>query len=199
MLFAQDVVSRNPGTDVVFDVKCTRHLNALISSYGGRPIMWKSGHSLIKEKMVSTGALLGGEFTGHFFFKERWFGFDDGLYSAARLVEILSTTDDSLDSLLSSLPNPVGTAEIIFPVDENIKFAIIDQLINTGDFSGGKITTIDGLRIDFSDGWGLVRASNTGAALTLRFEGNNQASIDRIQQLFKEQLLNIEHSQDISF
>jgi phosphomannomutase/phosphoglucomutase len=199
MLFAQDVVSRNPGTDVVFDVKCTRHLNALISSYGGRPIMWKSGHSLIKEKMVSTGALLGGEFTGHFFFKERWFGFDDGLYSAARLVEILSTTDDSLDSLLSSLPDPVGTAEIIFPVDENIKFAIIDQLINTGDFSGGKITTIDGLRIDFSDGWGLVRASNTGAALTLRFEGNNQASIDRIQQLFKEQLLNIEHSQDISF
>jgi phosphomannomutase/phosphoglucomutase len=199
MLFAQDVVSRNPGTDVVFDVKCTRHLNALISSYGGRPIMWKSGHSLIKEKMVSTGALLGGEFTGHFFFKERWFGFDDGLYSAARLVEILSTTDDSLDSLLSSLPSPVGTAEIIFPVDEDIKFAIIDQLINTGDFSGGKITTIDGLRIDFSDGWGLVRASNTGAALTLRFEGNNQASIDRIQQLFKEQLLNIEHSQDISF
>ncbi|CAH0993146.1 Phosphoglucosamine mutase [Sinobacterium norvegicum] len=199
MLFAQDVVSRNPGTDVVFDVKCTRHLNALISSYGGRPIMWKSGHSLIKDKMHSTGALLGGEFTGHFFFKERWFGFDDGLYSAARLVEILSTTDSSLDSLLTALPSPIGTAELIFPVAEEIKFTIIDQLINTGDFSGGKITTIDGVRVDFSDGWGLVRASNTGAALTMRFEGNSQESIERIQQLFKEQLLNIENSQNITF
>ncbi len=199
MLFSQDILSRNPGADIVFDVKCTRQLNTLISAFGGRPIMWKSGHSLIKDKMHSTGALLGGEFTGHFFFKERWFGFDDGLYSGARLIEILSTEDMSLQDLLSAFPHAVGTAEIIVKVEEAIKFSIIEELIETANFGDGKRLTIDGLRVDYPQGWGLVRASNTSAAITLRFEANSQQAIEEIQDIFKQQLLSINHSVVVNF
>ena len=199
MLLAQDVVSRNPGADVLFDVKCTRNLNTLISNYGGRPIMWKTGHSFMKEKMQETGALLGGEFSGHIFFKERWFGFDDGMYAAARLIEILSTTDPDLDAQLMSFPNSVGTPELKIESDEHQKFAIIEQLAKQGDFGNGKISTLDGVRVDFPDGWGLVRASNTTPMLILRFEADDDDGLLRIQQLFKDQLAGIDNSLNFSF
>lgn len=199
MLLAQDVVSRNPGADVIFDVKCSRNLNAVISSYGGRPIMWKSGHSFMKEKMAETNALLGGEFSGHIFFNERWFGFDDGMYAAARLIEILSTTDPNLDAQLALLPSSISTPEIRIDVDERAKFELIEQLAVRARFGEGKLTTLDGIRVDFPDGWGLVRASNTTPALTLRFEADDDAALDRIKNLFKDQLRAIDPGLDFGF
>lgn len=199
MLLAQDVVSRNPGADVIFDVKCSRNLNNVISSYGGRPIMWKSGHSFMKEKMAETGALLGGEFSGHIFFNERWFGFDDGMYAAARLIEILSTTDPNLDAQLALLPSSISTPELKIDVDERAKFDLIEQLAATARFGDGKLTTLDGIRVDFPDGWGLVRASNTTPALTLRFEADDDAALDRIKNLFKDQLRAIDPGLDFGF
>jgi phosphomannomutase/phosphoglucomutase len=199
MLLAQDVVSRNPGADVLFDVKCSRSLNNVISSYGGRPIMWKSGHSFMKEKMAETGALLGGEFSGHIFFNERWFGFDDGMYAAARLIEILSTTDPDLDAQLATLPNSISTPELKIEVDELAKFDIIEKLLSGAQFGDGKLTTLDGIRVDFPDGWGLVRASNTTPALTLRFEADDEAALLRIENLFKDQLSAIDPRLDFGF
>ena len=199
MLLAQDVVSRNPGADVLFDVKCTRNLNSLISNYGGRPIMWKTGHSFMKEKMQETGALLGGEYSGHIFFKERWFGFDDGLYAGVRLIEILSTTDPDLDLQLSTFPESISSPELKVETTDTQKFAIIDQLVNSADFADGKVSTLDGLRVDFSDGWGLVRASNTTPMLILRFEADTDAALSRIQQQFKQQLAAIDNSLQFSF
>lgn len=197
MLFAKDIVSRNPGTDVLFDVKCTRQLNSLVSSYGGRPIMWKTGHSLMKAKMAETGALLGGELSGHIFFKERWFGFDDGMYSAARLMEIMSLRDQDLDTIFSSFPELPATPEIKVAVDESEKFQIIEDLISHGHFEDGRLTTIDGLRVDFAHGWGLVRASNTSPALTLRFEANSEEQLEDIQEHFRAEIAKIAPS--ISF
>ena len=188
MLFAQDIVSRNPGADIVYDVKCTRHLSNVISSYGGRPIMWKSGHSCIKEKMAQTGALLGGEFTGHICFKERWYGFDDGIYSAARLVEIVSTSGLKLNELLEEYPQSKSTPEIIVDTGEEQKFEILEALADQAQFGAGKITTLDGIRVDYPDGWGLIRPSNTISAITMRFEADNDEAMQRIQSVFREQI-----------
>ncbi len=188
MLFAQDIVSRNPGADIIYDVKCTRHLSSVISSYGGRPIMWKSGHSCIKEKMLQTGALLGGEFTGHICFKERWFGFDDGIYSAARLIEIVSTSGLKLEELLAEYPASKSTPEIIVDTGEQQKFDIVEALTDNAQFGSGKITTLDGIRVDYPDGWGLIRPSNTVPAITLRFEADNDEALQRIQTVFREQI-----------
>ncbi len=194
MLFAKDIVARNPGTDVLFDVKCTRRLNSIISTYGGRPVMWKTGHSFMKEKMIETGALLAGEFSGHIFFKERWYGFDDGLYAAARLLEILTIRDQDIDSVFASFPDDAHTPEILVKVDEDKKFKIVEELTQKGNFGDGKITTIDGIRIDFSDGWGLVRASNTNPAITLRYEADTEEALDRIRNTIQTQLLKIDSS-----
>jgi len=194
MLFAKDVVSRNPGSDVVYDVKCTRHLNSIISGFGGRPIMSRSGHSYVKAKMRETGAVLGGEFSGHICFGERWFGFDDGLYAAARLLEIVGSSTAGLTELINEFPSSISTPEIQIEVGEQDKFLIVDKLVAAADFEDSTITTIDGLRADFSDGWGLVRASNTGPNLTLRFEADNQEALLRIKKLFKEQLQDIDQS-----
>ncbi len=188
MLFAQDVVSRNPGCDVVFDVKCTRHLNDVIASYGGRPIMWKSGHSMIKHKMVETGALLGGEFSGHIFFKERWFGFDDGLYGAARLIEILSTSNPDLDQLLQQFPTSFSTPELFIEVADDTKFEIVEQFANQADFGDAKVSLIDGVRADFPEGWGLLRASNTNPCLVLRFEAESEPALEEIVDRFQTEL-----------
>lgn len=188
MLFAKDIVSRNPGVDVVYDVKCTRALSALIANHGGRPVMWKSGHSQIKQKMKESNALLGGELSGHIFFKERWFGFDDGLYAAARLLEIMSIRAESLDDILTGFPSSISTPEIRVPCAEEEKFTLIDKLSNRGQWGNGRITDIDGLRIDFTRGWGLVRASNTQPALTFRFEADDSATLEAVQQVFKQQL-----------
>jgi phosphomannomutase/phosphoglucomutase len=188
MLYAQDVVSRNPGADVIFDVKCSRHLTQLVSRYGGRPILCRTGHAFMKEKMRETGALLGGEFSGHIFFGERWFGFDDGMYAAARLAEILSSSETGLEPLLEDYPDSLSTPEIRIAVPDDEKFDLIERIIEQGDFSPGKITTLDGIRVDYNDGWGLLRASNTVPALTARFEAHDSDSLERIMQQFRSQI-----------
>jgi phosphomannomutase/phosphoglucomutase len=200
MLFAKDVVSRNPGADIIYDVKCSRRLNGLISSYGGRPVMWKTGHSLIKAKMQETGALLAGEMSGHIFFKERWFGFDDGIYSAARLLEILGVEDKSSDQVFADFPDDVSTPEINLPVTEEAKFEIIEKLIARRDqFTGGNVSTIDGIRVDYPNGWGLCRASNTTPVLVLRFEADDQSALEEIKNKFKMQLKQIEPNLNCDF
>lgn len=188
MLFAKDVVSRNPGADIIFDVKCTRRLTPLISGYGGRPVMWKTGHSLIKKKMKETGALLAGEMSGHIFFKERWFGFDDGIYSAARLLEILSQDKRDAEHVFSAFPSDVSTPEINIQATEENKFQIIDRLQREGSWGDANITTLDGVRVDYPKGWGLVRASNTTPVLVLRFEAETEAELERIKVIFREQM-----------
>lgn len=188
MLFARDVVSRNPGADVIYDVKCSRRLAGVVSEAGGRPIMWKTGHSLMKAKMKETGALLAGEMSGHVFFSERWYGFDDGLYTAARLLEILGIEDRDSDDVFADFPEDISTPELNVEVTESDKFAIIDRLAQQGDFGEGNISTIDGIRVDYTDGWGLCRASNTTPVLVLRFEAESDAALERIKAVFREQL-----------
>ncbi|MDZ7668426.1 MAG: phosphomannomutase/phosphoglucomutase [Gammaproteobacteria bacterium] len=188
MLYAQDIVARNPGADIIYDVKCSRHLNSLIGDLGGRPIMWKTGHSHIKAKLKETGALLAGEFSGHICFGERWYGFDDALYAAARLLEILGGTDASADETFAQFPVTYGTPELKIQTTEQLKFEILERLSIDGDFGDGTITTIDGLRVDYADGWGLIRPSNTSPVLSLRFEADGQEALDRIQDVFQAQL-----------
>ncbi|WP_339616712.1 phosphomannomutase/phosphoglucomutase [uncultured Gilvimarinus sp.] len=199
MLFAKDILSRNPGADVLFDVKCSKQLNQIISGYGGRPIMWKTGHSHMKHKMIETGALLGGEYSGHIFIKERWYGFDDGLYTAARLLEIITLRDQSIDDVFAAFPMLPSTPEIRVAVAESEKFALVEKLIAQGEFQNGKATTIDGLRVDFSKGWGLVRASNTGAEITLRFEAESEAVLEKLKLLFKRELKKIDNTLNLDF
>lgn len=191
MLFAQDVLSRNPGAEVIFDVKSTRHLGDVIKEAGGVPIMWKTGHSLLKAKMQERKAPLAGEMSGHIFFKERWYGFDDGIYAAARLLEILSKDQRSVSDVFKALPNSVNTPEIKVMLPEEEKFKFVQQLIEEGQFKNGTVLTIDGIRVDFADGWGLVRASNTTPCLTLRFESDTQEGLQRIKELFRKQMLKI--------
>ncbi|WP_097459148.1 phosphomannomutase/phosphoglucomutase [Mangrovitalea sediminis] len=188
MLFARDVVSRNPGADIIYDVKCSRRLASVINEYGGRPVMWKTGHSLIKARMKETGALLAGEMSGHIFFAERWFGFDDGLYSAARLLEILGVEDRSSDDVFADFPEDVSTPELNVEVSEDNKFAIVEKLAKDGQFGEASISTIDGIRVDYPDGWGLCRASNTTPVLVLRFEAESEEALERIKTIFREQL-----------
>ena len=199
MLFARDVLTRNPGADVIFDVKCSRQLNQVISSYGGRPVMWKTGHSHMKSKMVETGALIGGEYSGHIFIKDRWYGFDDGLYTLARLLEILTLRDQGIEEAFEDFPILPATPELKVEVPNEDKFDLVERLIEQGAFQSGKITTVDGLRVDFAKGWGLVRASNTSAALTLRFEGENEEALRKIQQLFKRELLKVDSKLQLNF
>ncbi|WP_323846223.1 phosphomannomutase/phosphoglucomutase [Microbulbifer magnicolonia] len=192
MLLARDILARNPGADIVYDVKSSRALAQLINQYGGRPIMWKTGHAPMKTKMLETGAILGGELSGHIFIKDRWFGFDDGIYAAARILEIMALREQSLDELLDSLPQMISTPEILLPVEEREKFAIIKKLKKVGDFGDADINPIDGLRIEYADGWGLVRASNTSAALTLRFEADSAEALERIRQQVMVQLKKVD-------
>ena len=199
MLFAKDVVSRNPGADIIFDVKCTRRLTPLISGYGGRPVMWKTGHSLIKKKMKETGALLAGEMSGHIFFKERWFGFDDGIYAAARLLEILSQDRRDADHVFSAFPNDISTPEINIEVTEQSKFSIIERLQRDGIWGEGNITSLDGIRVDYPKGWGLVRASNTTPVLVLRFEAETEQELERIKEVFRAQLYSAVPDLDLPF
>jgi phosphomannomutase/phosphoglucomutase len=192
MLFAQDIVSRNPGADIIYDVKCSRHLNSLISDLGGRPIMWKTGHSHMKAKIKETGALLAGEFSGHICFGERWYGFDDALYSAVRLLEILGSESRTADEVFAQFPVTFSTPEIKITTTEAEKFEIMEQLEQQADFGEGTITSIDGIRVDFADGWGLIRPSNTSPVLSLRFEADNAEALDRIQDEFQVQLSKVD-------
>ena len=184
MLFSQDVLSRNPGAEILYDVKCTRHLGPWIEQHGGRPLMWKTGHSLVKAKLKETGAPLGGEMSGHIFWKDRWYGFDDGLYTGARLLEILTRETDP-SALLNGLPIASSTPELHLHLKEGENFALIDRLRAEAEFPGAdRIVDIDGLRVEYPDGFGLARGSNTTPVVVLRFEGENPQALDRIQKEF---------------
>ena len=188
MLFAADVLSRNPGAQVIFDVKSTRNLFAWIRAHGGEPVLWKTGHSLIKAKMKETGALLAGEMSGHMFFKERWYGFDDGLYAGARLLEHLSGVA-SIDAELAGLPDSVNTPELQIKLAEGENYALIERLRKNARFDGAReIIGIDGLRVEYPDGFGLARASNTTPVVVLRFEADNAQALERIQNDFRRVL-----------
>jgi phosphomannomutase/phosphoglucomutase len=189
MLFSKDVLSRNPGAEILYDVKCTRHLGPWIEQHGGRPLMWKTGHSLVKAKLKETGAPLGGEMSGHIFWKDRWFGFDDGLYTGARLLEILTRETDP-SALLNALPIASSTPELHLHLQEGENFALIDKLRAEAEFPGAdRIVDIDGLRVEYPDGFGLARGSNTTPVVVLRFEGENPAALDRIQKEFARVIL----------
>lgn len=189
MLFAADVLSRNPGGQIIFDVKCTRNLAAWIEQHGGKPIMWKTGHSLIKGKMKETGALLAGEMSGHIFFKERWYGFDDALYTAARLLELLSKQND-ISATLHALPDTLSTPELHIKLKEGENHALIAQLQKNARFDNPeRVVTIDGLRVEYTHGFGLIRASNTTPVAVLRFEADDMEALQHIQQDFRKVIL----------
>ncbi len=191
MLFAEDVLQRNPGAEIIFDVKCSRLLAGVIDDAGGKATMWKTGHSFIKGKMKETGALLAGEMSGHIFFKERWFGFDDGLYAAVRLLEILAARDEDADQIFAAYPEDVSTPELNVDVTDENKFEIIHSLQQQA-FPGGATNLIDGVRVDYPDGWGLVRASNTTPVLVLRFEAESEGALERIRDEFQQRLTEVD-------
>ena len=200
MLFAKDILSRNPGGNIIYDIKCSSNLHIAISEAGGDPLMWKTGHSLIKAKMKETNALLAGEMSGHIFFKERWYGFDDALYSAARLLEILAAQEETPETVFSNLPDSVNTPELNIHMQEGEHFAFIEKLKEKASyFNDAKITLIDGVRVDYSDGWGLVRASNTTPCLVLRFEGKHEKAMSDVQEKFREVLISIQADIQLPF
>ena len=189
MLFAKDVLSRNPGGQIIYDVKCTRNLATFIKEHGGVPLMWKTGHSLVKAKLKETGAPLAGEMSGHIFFKDRWFGFDDGLYTGARLLEILSKEVNPSDTL-NQLPNAICTPELQLACAEGEPFTLLETIKANARFpSSVAINTIDGVRVEYADGFGLARPSNTTPVVVMRFEADSQAAIERIQAEFRAVLL----------
>jgi phosphomannomutase / phosphoglucomutase len=199
ILFSRDVLSRNPGAKIVFDVKCSKLLADDIRANSGEPIMVPTGRTLIKTKMEEVGALLGGEMSGHIFFKERWYGFDDALYSAARLLEILVNSDESPDEVFAALPGGVATAELRLDMPEELHTGFMQRVLEEANFSQAEITTIDGLRVDFVDGWGLIRASNTTPCLVLRFEGNDETALNEVQNKFRTLLLKLDDSLELPF
>lgn len=201
MLFAKDVLTRNPGATIIYDVKCTGKLQSLILQAGGSPIMWKTGHSLIKAKMRETGSELAGEMSGHFFFRERWYGFDDGIYAAARLMEILAAdaAGRTLQQIFDSLPKGVSTPELKIEMVEGEHYRFIEKFKEKSSFDGARVTTIDGVRADWPDGWGLVRASNTTPVLVLRFDADSDTALLRIQDVFRKQLLAVDASLKLPF
>ena len=184
MLFATDVLRRHKGATILYDVKCSMHMAPTIRRAGGVPLMWMTGHSLVKAKLKETGAPLAGEMSGHMFFKERWYGFDDGLYSGVRLLEILSRSKDP-SAVLNALPTSHSTPELNVPCAEGEHHRVVQTLREQARFDGAdEVVTIDGLRAEFPDGFGLVRASNTTPVLVLRFEGDSAAALERIQSQF---------------
>jgi phosphomannomutase/phosphoglucomutase len=189
MLFAADVLTRHPGAEIIFDVKCTRNLFPWIREHGGKPLLWKTGHSLIKAKLRETGAPLAGEMSGHVFFKDRWYGFDDGLYAGARLLEIVSR-EPNASKLLEALPDSLSTPELNVALErEGENHRLIAELQKTAKFDGSTgVNTIDGLRVEYPDGFGLMRASNTTPVIVLRFEADSKAALERIRGDFRRVL-----------
>jgi phosphomannomutase/phosphoglucomutase len=188
MLFAADMLTRRPGATIIYDVKSTRKLKPWIESHGGKPLLWKTGHSLIKAKMKETGAELAGEMSGHTFFKERWYGFDDGLYAGARLLEILSRDADA-SAALHAIPDSLSTPELNIDCADASPHALIDRLAATASFPGAvDVIRVDGLRVEYADGFGLARASNTTPVIVLRFEADDAAALKRIQDEFRRVL-----------
>jgi phosphomannomutase len=183
MLFARDILARHPGAQIIYDVKCSQRLTEVVRAAGGQPLMWKTGHSLVKAKLKETGAPIAGEMSGHIFFAERWYGFDDGMYTAARLLEILSREADP-SAVLNALPQSFNTPELNVACEEGEPHALIEKLRETAQFPGSELITIDGLRADYPDGFGLIRASNTTPVLVLRFEGHTSEALHRIEADF---------------
>jgi len=199
MLFAADVLSRNPGGKIIFDVKCTRNLAPWIRQHGGTPVMWKTGHSFIKSKLIEEKALLAGEMSGHLFFKERWYGFDDGLYAGARLLELLSREQD-ITATLNNLPDSLNTPELQVRTVEGENHALIVQLQKNAVFDNPQqVITTDGLRVEYPDGFGLARASNTTPVVVLRFEADNDAALKRIQEDFRRNILQAKPDAQLPF
>ena len=189
MLFAADVLSRNPGAEIIFDVKSTRKLFGWIKERGGRPLLWKTGHSFIKAKMKETGALLAGEMSGHIFFKERWYGFDDGLYAGCRMLEYLSKQTD-INATLHGLPDTVNTPELNITMAEGEHYTLMNKLQQTAKFTGAdEVIKLDGLRVEYPDGFGLARPSNTTPVIVLRFEADTEGALKRIQEDFRRVIL----------
>ncbi len=199
MLYAADVLKRKPGAQIIFDIKSTSNLESYIKNLGGDPLMWKTGHSFIKAKMKETGAELAGEMSGHIFFKERWFGFDDGLYSAARMLEIVSQHNESSSAIFDALPDSVNTPELQIDFEEGQHYKFMEKFIDEASFENANIVTIDGIRVNFADGWGLVRPSNTTPCLVLRFEANDENTLKKIQNIFREQILAVDNSLSLPF
>jgi phosphomannomutase/phosphoglucomutase len=199
MALVQSILPNYPGRTVVFDVKCTSKLGALVKQFGGSPIMHRSGHSLMKQKMRETNAILGGEFAAHIFIKDNWFGFDDGLYVAARLLKIISESCASSDEIFEQFFTGFCTPEIRIEVPEERKFLLMDRLIELASFPTATLITLDGLRVEYADGWGLVRASNTSPALQLRFEADTRIRMNEIQEQFKHLILSADKTLEISF
>ena len=199
LLFARDVLQRAPGAEIIYDVKCSRVLPEAIAAAGGRPTMWKTGHSFIKAKLKESGAALAGEMSGHIFFKERWYGFDDGIYAAARLCELLSRQSEPPAAVFSAIPDTVSTPELRLEMAEGEHHALIDQLVQTAQFPDGEVSNIDGVRVDFENGFGLARASNTTPTVILRFEADDTLILEEIQAQFRSQLLSIRTDLDLPF
>lgn len=188
MVLARDVLSRNKGAGIIYDVKCSRHLETVIRDSGGVPLMWKTGHSLIKSKMEEMQAPLAGELSGHIFFKERWYGFDDAIYAGARLLEIMIRSAKSSRDLFAEMPEGVSTPELRVRLPEDSHRAYMKKLKDNAVFPGAQVIDTDGVRVEFEDGWGLVRTSNTSPVLTLRFEADNQGALERVQERFRRLL-----------
>jgi len=199
MLFSKHILARKPGAEIIYDVKCSRHLAEQIKKYGGKPTIWKTGHSYMKAKVKQTAAAFAGEMSGHLFFNDRWPGFDDGLYAAARLIEILSEDSRSSADVFADFPDSFNTPELSIGLAEGENISIMNHLLMNPNFSGGKITDIDGLRVDFNDGFGLVRASNTTPSLVVRFEGDTPEALNRIQEQFRQLLLEIKPQLTLPF
>ena len=199
MLLAADVLSRNPGAQIIYDVKCSRNLAAWVRAHGGEPLMWRTGHSLVKAKLRETGAPLAGEMSGHVFFKERWYGFDDALYAAARLLEILSRHDDP-GAVLEALPDSPTTPELHLHTAEGENYALVDALKKNAKFPGAtEIITIDGVRVEYPDGFGLARPSNTTPVVVLRFEADTPEALARIQRAFRDAVLAVKPGAKLPF
>ena len=199
MLFAQDVLAHRPGSEIIFDVKCTRLLAPWIRQHGGRPTMWRTGHSLIKAKLKETNAPFAGEMSGHLFFNDRWPGFDDGLYAGARLLELLARHADP-SRVLNALPAAINTPELQLKTADGENFSLVERLRKEGKFEGAQeIITIDGVRVEYADGFGLARPSNTTPVVVMRFEGDSTAALERIQRDFGAQILKIKPDAQLPF
>jgi phosphomannomutase/phosphoglucomutase len=199
VLFARDVLERNPGATIIYDVKCSRHVGLSVEAAGGVPLMWKTGHSLVKAKLAETGAPLAGEMSGHIFFKERWYGFDDGLYTGARLLEIVSRAADPC-AMLEALPQDVSTPELKLEMEEGQPFTLVQALQDQGQFPGAqRVITIDGVRAEYPDGFGLARPSNTTPVVVLRFEAQTAAALERIQADFRRELSKLAPQANLPF
>lgn len=191
VLFAQSVLSDTPGAEIIFDVKCSQILPAAIRQHGGKATMWKTGHSFIKSKLKETGAALAGEMSGHIFFNDRWGGFDDGIYAGARLCELITKSNRTAHELFSEIPDTVNTPELRLDMTEGEHYKLVDELIKGARFDDAEVSTIDGVRVDFDGGFGLIRASNTTPTLIMRFEARNEVQLEEIQQRFRQFILGV--------